>query len=609
MQHISATREVNLHEICTTFAHLPRVLRLIWHASPALVAGMACIMLLEGITPLAHVIIARLLIDGALQGIARGTIQPLVLPVVLQLGVNLLNRLCLRVYATLQILLNHRLSNHITLLILRKASTLDLAFFENAEFYDRLTHMRQEVMSKPLLMIVKLFNLGSSLVITLSLLGLLFQLSWWLALLALLVPLPAFLADSRHGLKNYWVTLWQSPRRRQQHYITELLTTDTYTKEIKLFNLADFFTRRYATLSEHMYQEDRQLQARHIRISVLWSIAPALANAALYLYVALQTIGRRISLGALTQYALAINEVGQNFQSMLDSLSELYEHHLFINTLFAFLAYEPQIVAPAHPAPVEIPADSTGLDIEFRNVSFTYPGKSEPVLKDISFILHAGESVALVGCNGAGKTTLLKLLARLYDPDTGDILIGGRNLKEYDPCALREQIGVIFQDYIRYRMTAGENIGIGRVTEIENRVLVDLAARKSGVDGIIAGLDKSYDTMLGRWFEQGMDLSGGEWQKIALARAFMRNAPVLVLDEPTSALDAQAEYDIFQRFRQLTADCTVIFVSHRFSTVRLADRIFVLEQGHIIESGSHWELLDLGGQYAELFNLQAQAYR
>lgn len=607
MQHISATREFHLPEVRSTCANLPRVLRLIWQASPPLVASMACVMLIQGLAPLATVMIARLLIDGALQGIAQGTIGPLVLPVVLQLGVNLLNRLCMRLYATLQILLNHRLSTHITLLILRKVSTLDLAFFENAAFYDRLTHMRQEVMSKPLLLIVKLFQLGSSLVTTLALCGLLFQLSWWLALLALVVPLPAFLADSRSGLKNYWVTLWQSPRRRQQHAITELLTTDTSAKEIKVFNLADFFLNRYATLSDQMYREDRQLQVRHVRISLLWSVAPALAGAALYLCVALQTIARRISPGALTQYAIAINEVGQNIQGLLDSLSDLYEYCLFTNTLFDFLAYEPDIRAPVQPIPVQ--RGSKGLDIEFRNVSFTYPGKDEPVLKHISFTLHAGESVALVGRNGAGKTTLLKLLARLYDPDTGEILVGGRNIKEYDPCALREQIGVIFQDYIRYRMTAGENIGVGRVAEIENRALLELAARKSGADRVIARLSKGYATMLGHWFGQGMDLSGGQWQKIALARAFLRSAPILVLDEPTSALDAAAEYDLFQRFRDLTTDCTVIFVSHRFSTVRLADQIFVIEQGEIVESGSHRELLGLGGQYAELFHLQAAAYR
>lgn len=600
------SKKCSLRETCTAFTKL---LRLVWNASPLLVTGMAFIMLLQGITPLANVIIIRQLIDGAIQGITHSTIQPIVLPVILQLVVNVINRFCTRLRTTFQILLNHRLSDHMTLLILHKVSILDLTFFENAEFYDSLIRARQAVINKPLLMIIQFFNLGSSLVTTLSLLGLLFQLSWWLALVALVVPVPIFFADRRYGLRNYWTTFWQSPRKRQQLYIIDLLTTDTYNKEIKQFNLANFFTERYHGLSEQMYQEDRHLQVKYIRISLLWSVLLVLANAGMYLYVALQTIQRRISLGSLTQYTIAINELGQNFQSLLDSLSDIYECHLFINTLFDFLTYEPQIVAPVHPAHLDALIVTDGLDIEFQNVSFSYPGTSEPVLKNISFKLHKGENIALVGRNGAGKTTLVKLLTRLYDPDEGEILIGGRNIKEYDPRELREQIGVIFQDYVKYRMTAGENIGIGRVTEIENRTLIDLAAHKSGADRIIACLEKGYDAMLGRWFDQGVDLSGGEWQKIALARAFMRDAPILVLDEPTSALDAQAEYDIFHLFRDLTAGRTAIFISHRFGTVRLADRIFVIEQGHIIESGSHQELLDMRGKYAELFNLQAEAYR
>lgn len=609
MQSDNTAREFSLHELRTACASLPRVLRLLWGASPWLMTGMALVMLLQGIIPLATVIVAGMLIDGVLQGIAQGSFQPVIIPIALQLAANLVNRLCLRLHATFQVLMNHRLSDYMTLLILRKVSTLDLAFFENAEFYDRLTRARQEVTNKPLLLVVQLFSLGSSLVTTVLLFALLFQLSWWLALLALLVPIPSFFADSHYGLRNYWITLWQSPRKRQQLYIINLLTTDAYNKEIKMFNIASLFTRRYHALSNEMYQEDRQLQVRHMGSSLLWSVPPVLANAGLYGFVALQAIQRSISLGALTQYSIAINELGQNFQTVLDSLSNIYEHHLFVSTLFDFLAYEPQIVAPSsHVARLEASAGRNGLEIEFRNVSFTYPGKSEPVLKHISFILRAGESVAVVGENGAGKTTLIKLLTRLYDPDEGEILIGGCNIKKFDPCELRGFIGVIFQDYVKYQMTAGENIGIGRVEEMENRELIEMAAHKSGADNVIHGLDKGYDAMLGRWFEQGVELSGGEWQKIALARAFMRDAPVLVLDEPTSALDAQAEYDIFQRFRHLTTNRTVIFVSHRFSTVRLADRIIVIEQGHIIESGSHQELLDLRGKYAGLFTLQAEAY-
>ena len=287
----------------------------------------------------------------------------------------------------------------------------------------------------------------------------------------------------------------------------------------------------------------------------------------------------------------------------------------YVNTLFEFLEYQPKIVSPPNPQPLDPPGKIEGLDIEFRNVSFTYPGKdpeTQAALKHVSFTIHAGEAIALVGRNGAGKTTLVKLLTRLYDPDEGEILIGGRNIKEYDLKELREQVGVIFQDYVNYYMTAHENIGVGRVDEIEQRDLVMSAARKSGANAVIERLPQGYDTMLGRWFKDLKDstqLSGGEWQKIALARAFMRDARILVLDEPTSALDAHAEHEIFTRFRVLTEGKTAVFISHRFSTVRLADRIFVIENGSIIESGSHQELRALDGRYAELFNLQAEAYR
>jgi ATP-binding cassette subfamily B protein len=608
-QESNKSKAFHIREVLLAFTDLPRVLRLVWDASPVLVIGMAFVMFLQGIIPLATVLVARLLIDRALQGIAQRTLLPIILPVVLQLAINLLAHFCTRLQAALRVLLNFRLSDHLELLILRKASMLDLASFEDAEFYDRLNHLCQDALNKPLLMIIQLFGLGSSLVTMLSLLGLLFQLSWWLVLVALIVPIPAFIADSHYGLKNYWKVLWDSPRRRQQLYIRQLLTTDYFNKEIKLLNLANFFTERYHMLSEEMYQEEKRLQFRHTIINLLLSMLPVIANAGVYLYVALQAVQRRISLGALTQYTLAITQTSQSFQVVLDGFSNLYEHHLFVDSLFEFLASEPQIFAPAHPLPLETSTHSSGLDIEFRNVSFIYPGKREATLRNVSFTLHAGKSVALVGQNGAGKTTLVKLLTRLYDPTEGEILIGGRNIKEYDPSELREQLGVIFQDFVRYQMTASENIGIGRVAEIENRDLIDKAAHKSGANEVIERLDAGYNTMLGHWFEKGVDLSGGEWQKVALARAFMRDAPILILDEPTSALDAQAEHDIFQRFRQLTAGRTVIFISHRFSTVRLADRIFVLEQGQIIEQGSHQDLLNLQGKYAELFHLQAEAYR
>ena len=341
---------------------------------------------------------------------------------------------------------------------------------------------------------------------------------------------------------------------------------------------------------------------------LLWSLLSIAANSLIYIYIALQAVLRLITFGQLSKFVTAANSAGQSFQSILDGITDTYEDSLFVDQLFEFLAYEPKILAPEHPRPLRERVGEQGLEIEFRDVSFTYPGKQQPALKHVSFHLRAGETGALVGSNGAGKTTLVKLLARLYDPDEGEILLGGHNVKEYDPYELREHLGVIFQDFVRYHMTASDNIGIGRVADIEKRDQVIAAARKSGAHGAISQLTKGYDAMLGRWFEKGVELSGGQWQKIALARPFMRAAPLLILDEPTSALDAEAEYEIFTRFRELTMGKTALFISHRFSTVRLADRIFVLEQGTIRENGSHDELLALNGRYAELFNLQARAY-
>lgn len=398
-------------------------------------------------------------------------------------------------------------------------------------------------------------------------------------------------------------------------YFVTLMTTDTYNKEVKLFTLGDFFTHKFWDLATKLYKQDKKLLLTRYSINFGWTGLTVAANSAIYLYVALQTVMGRITLGGLTLYTQTAVQVGQNFQGLLNDISSTYENTLYVNTLFEFLEYQPKIVSPPNPQPLDPPGKIEGLDIEFRNVSFTYPGKdpeTQAALKHVSFTIHAGEAIALVGRNGAGKTTLVKLLTRLYDPDEGEILIGGRNIKEYDLKELREQVGVIFQDYVNYYMTAHENIGVGRVDEIEQRDLVMSAARKSGANAVIERLPQGYDTMLGRWFKDLKDstqLSGGEWQKIALARAFMRDARILVLDEPTSALDAHAEHEVFTRFRVLTEGKTAVFISHRFSTVRLADRIFVIENGSVSESGSHQELIALDGRYAELFNLQAEAYR
>jgi ATP-binding cassette, subfamily B, bacterial len=571
-------------------------------------ASTLLLSVVSGITPAATAMIAQWLLDAVLLGIKQGTISPIWLPVGFQLVLNMLDRFFTRLNVALRQLLQDRVSDHVQMLILTRANRLDLAQFEDAEFYDKLRHASQDANNKPAMMTAQICDLLRATMTLISMLFLLSHLAWWLLIGALIVPIPSFIATSRYGWKGYWLARRQSPERRLQRYITQVLTVDMHNKEIKLFNLGDFFLQRFYELAEKLYQENKRLILPRELLGLWWGTLSAIANSGIYLYVALQAVLRSITPGQLTRYVIASNQAGQSFQQILDALSDAYENHLFVNTLFEFLEYEPRIVSPQHPLPIALLPYESGLEIEFRHVSFTYPGKEQPALKNVSFTLRVGEAIALVGGNGAGKTTLVKLLTRLYDPDEGEIIIGGHSIKDYDPKVLREQIGVIFQDFMCYQMTAQENIGIGRVAEIKNGASIRSAAEKSGADPLIQRLSAGYETMLGRWFEKGVELSGGEWQKVALARAFMRNAPILILDEPTSALDAQAESDVFTRFRQLTRNKTTIFISHRFSTVRLADRILVIEQGSIIESGSHQELMGLRGRYAELFNLQAQAY-
>jgi ATP-binding cassette, subfamily B, bacterial len=605
----------SIKKVPGAFASLPRVVRLVWSTSATLTIFLGLLNLAQGFVPAISVSITGLVIDSVVKAISLHTTSPIWLPIGLQLGITLFSSLLSNLSNIVQQLLQEQVSNRVQLDILKKANTLDLAFFENPEFYDKMRQAANQSSYQPVSMISQTFGLGQTVITLISLIFLLFHLAWWLAIVALIVPIPAFFSNTRFGWRGYQLMRRQSPERRLMAYFVTLMTTDTYNKEVKLFNLGDFFIRKFWDLATSLYKQDKKLLLRRYNINFVWNGLTVVANTAIYLYVALQAVAGRITLGGLTLYTQTAVQVGQNFQGLLNGISSTYENTLYVNTLFDFLEYQPGIVSPPNPQSIALPGKVEGLDIEFRDVSFTYPGKNpetHAALKHASFTIHAGEAVALVGRNGAGKTTLVKLLTRLYDPDEGEILIGGRNIKEYDLRELREQVGVIFQDYVNYYMTAQENIGVGRVDKIEQRELVVSAARKSGASAVIEKLPNGYDTMLGRWFKDLKDstqLSGGEWQKIALARAFMRDARILVLDEPTSALDAQAEYEVFTKFRELTKGKTAVFISHRFSTVRLADRIFVIENGSIIESGSHEELIALKGRYADLFNLQAEAYR
>ncbi|SRR5579885_3190840 len=587
-----------------------RVLALVWGTHHALTAGLGGLTLLRSAVPASEAWLGKLLVDAVAAAVTSGAgaayVPRIVALAAATLGLAVASGLLRTLANVCQQLLQERVAIRVQLLVMERASQLDLAVFETPRFYDQLQQAQRESSFRPVQMVSGLFGLVRTALTFLSMVALLAGLSPLVALVALLAPVPAFVASSRYGWQGFQLMRRQSPLRRLMSYLTTVLTTDTYHKELKLFDLGPYFVGRYRGLAEQYYAETRGLLLRRYLQGFGWGTLTLLATSGTYLYVALLAVAGRLTLGDLTLFTRAASSVQDDFQALLGGLSDLYEHGLYVSTLFELLAREPRVRAPARPVPLRRPFQE---GIEFRGVTFTYPGRAQPALADVSFAIAPGETVAVVGRNGAGKTTLVKLLGRLYDPDAGMVLVDGHDVRAYDPTALRAQIGVIFQDYATYQLTVRENIGVGQVARLADTAAVADAARRAGAGEVVARLPDGYDTMLGKWFDGGHQLSGGEWQKVALARAFMRDAQVLVLDEPTAALDAQAEYELFARLKALAAGRTTLFISHRFSTVRMADRILVLEGGRLIEAGSHAELMALGGRYAELFDLQASSYR
>jgi len=616
--------------IAGTTAALPQVLRLVWEASRPTTIGLFVTTALAGLVPVVSAGISMMLINAVFQGLVIhqahradrivlntlgvnwlpgfvfDSVGMVVFIAVLQLVVFAASALLNTLRNISQQLLQNSVSMRIQLMVMEKAASLDLQFYEDPASYDLLRRAQNDSINRPVLMIATVFGLFQTLLTFITMIGALVVISPLLAALALVSPVPAFIADTRYGWRGYNIARWGSRLLRRMNYMVTLVTTDSFAKEVKLFGLGGYFIERYRLIANAFYDSQRsQLVRRYMTGFALGNISTIITTVT-YVYVALLAIAGRLTIGHLSFYTQAAMSVQNSIQSILSGFSGMYEHNLYLNNLFELMTKEPSMSVPSSPTAVPQPLRG---EIRFDHVTFAYPGADRNALTDLTFTVNVGETLAVVGRNGAGKTTLFKLICRLYDPNEGRILIDGIDLRDFEPDELRRQIGAMFQDYVDYQATAAENIGLGNVPEIADRDAVISASKQAGSDDLIARLPAGYDTALGKWFDAGVNLSGGEWQKVALARSFMReDAKILLLDEPTSALDAQAEYDLFERLRTLTHGRTAVYISHRFSTVRRADRIVFLEQGQLVEEGTHAELMALGGRYARLFRMQASAY-
>jgi ATP-binding cassette, subfamily B, bacterial len=591
--------------------YVPPLLKLVYETHRGYTVAILALRAIRSFVPLAVLWIGKLIIDGVIAAVgaraAGGPVNWWYLGglVGLELGIAVAGEGLARLSSLVESLLGDLFSNRISVRLMQHAATLDLAQYEDAETYDHLERARRQTVGR-ISLIALLLSTAQDLV-TLGTLAavLLVQLPWLLVLLVIAV-LPSFLGETHYAALGYSLLFQWTPERRLLDYLRYVGASDEMVKEVKLFNLSDFLVSRYAKLSDEFYGANKRLAIRRNIVSTLFVTVSTLGYYGAYAVTIYRTVLGRFTIGSLTFLAGSFRQSRDLIQRILLSLSQVFEQSLYLADLFTFFDVQPLVTSRPGARPVPQPIRQ---GFEFQNIGFRYPGSERWAVRHLSFTFAPGDRIALVGENGAGKTTLVKLLARLYDPDEGRILLDGVDLRDYDLASLRHNIGVIFQDFVRYDFILRENIGVSQVEELADEARIREAARRSLADSVATRLAQGYDQMLGRRFDGGVDLSGGEWQKVALGRAYMRDAQVLILDEPTAALDARAEYEAFLRFAELTRGRMAVIISHRFSTVRMADRILVLRGGELIDQGTHDELVAKGGLYAELFSLQAAGYR
>ena len=599
---------VTLQGFFGVFRYSRRAVELVWSTNRGLTVALAALTLVAGILPASVAYVGSLIVDAvvaAMRSLQAHSPAHVVELVALE-GVLITSiAAAQRGLSLCQSLLRAQLGQRVNVMILEKALTLDLGHFEDSEFYDKLTRARREASTRPLSLVTRTFGLVQNGISLASYAALLSHFSPWAVVVLMLAGLPAFIAETKFSGDAFRLFRWRSPETRMQIYLETVLAREDHAKEVKLYGLGPRLLERYRDIFRRLYKEDRSLTIRRDAWGFGLGLIGTVAFYAAYAWIAVSTVRQAITLGQMTMYVALFRQGQSAVSAILSAVGGMYEDNLYLSTLYEYL--ETPVPTPAGAA-IKGPHPEDG--IRFEDVSFTYPGAEQPALEHVDLHLVPGASLALVGENGSGKTTLIKLLTRLYQPTAGRILLDGRDLAQWQEQALRERIGVIFQDFTRYQMLVGENVGAGDERYFEDETRWREAAAKGLASEFIETLPAGYQTQLGKWFKDGRELSGGQWQKIALARAFMRTrADILVLDEPTAAMDAQAEADIFEHFRQLAKDRITILISHRFSTVRMADQIAVLDRGRIVERGSHEELMRLDGRYAHLFALQARGYR